>query len=229
MEEDARKIINRLKEYANPKNVEGMAHFGIIGKNILGGPSMAILHKMAKEIGKDHSLAEDLWKSKIHEARLLAAFIDDPKLVTEKQMERWVKDFDSWDICDGVCLHLFDRTPWAYKKSLGWSKNTKEYVRRAGFAMMAVLAVHDKKMADKDFLKFFPLIRKAAGDERNFVRKAVNWALRQIGKRNKNLNKAALTLAKKILKQESKSAKWIARDTIRELESSAVQRKISKK
>lgn len=224
----AKKIIVEFKKRANPKDAAGMARFGIKGK-VFGGTCMPVMKKMAQKIGKDHALAAELWRSGIREARLLAIFIEDPGLVTEKQMDNWVNDFESWDICDGACLHLFDRTPWAYEKVFAWSKNKKEYVRRAGFVLMAVLAVHDKKMVDKDFIKFFPLIEKTAGDERNFVKKAVNWTLRQIGKRNKKLNKAAIAVARKIYKQESKSAKWIGKDAIRELESSAVNKRLNKK
>jgi len=209
-------IIKKLYSLANPKNVEGMARFGINSKNTLG-ISVAVLRKIAKEIGKNHELALELWKTGIHEARMLAAHIDDWRLVTKKQMNDWVKDFDSWDICDNACLHLFDRTPWAYEKAKGWSSRGEEFVKRAGFALMAVLAVHDKKRSDNDFIKFFSLIKKGATDERNFVKKAVNWALRQIGKRNAALRKRAIKLAEEILKIESPSARWIARDALREL------------
>jgi 3-methyladenine DNA glycosylase AlkD len=210
-------IIKKLKAKANPANAAGMARFGINQKNTLG-ISIPALRKMAKEIGKNHSLALDLWNSGIHEARLLAGFIDDPLIVTEKQMESWAKDFDSWDVCDQVCSNLFDKTPYAYKKAFEWSKDKREFVKRAGYVLMACLAVHDKKADDKKLVKFFPAIIKGATDERNFVKKAVNWALRQIGKRNSNLNKEALVVSKKIRSIPSKSAAWIAADAIRELE-----------
>jgi len=213
---DARQVLKKLKSHANPKNVEGMARFGINPNNTLG-VSMPLLRKTAKEIGKDHKLAQELWSSGIHEARILAALIDDPKLVDNKQMEKWVKDFDSWDVCDQVCMNLFDKTLFAYQKALKWAKEKKEFVRRAGFVLMATLSVHDKKAKDKDFIKFFPLIKRFSTDGRNFVRKADNWALRQIGKRNIYLNKKAIKLAKEIQKIDSKSAKWIAKDAIREL------------
>lgn len=214
---DKNKIISKLKLHANPKNVAGMARFGISSPNTLG-VNIPVLRKMAKEIGKNHKLAQELWKSGIHEGRLLAGFIDDFELVTEKQMESWVSDFDSWDVCDQVCLSLFDKTPFAYKKAVEWSKRKEEFVKRAGFVMMAVLAVHDKKADNKIFIKkFFPLIKKESTDERNFVKKAVNWALRQIGKRNKILQKGAIQLAKEIQQIDSKSAKWIAKDALREL------------
>jgi len=215
---DFKEIIIKLKSNSNPKNVEGMARFGINPKNTFG-VSIPIIRKMGKEIGKNHELAQQLWKSGIHEARILAGLIDDSKLVDEEQMEKWVKDFDSWDVCDQVCMNLFDKTPFAYKKAMEWSSRKEEFVKRAAFALVASLSVHDKKAKDEDFIKFLPIIKRESTDERNFVKKAVNWALRQIGKRNKNLQKEAIKTAKEIQKIESKSAKWIASDAIRELKS----------
>ena len=223
-----KEIIKKLKSLANPKNVEGMARFGINPNNTLG-ISVYVVRNIAKKIGKNHKLAKQLWDSKIHEARLLAGFIDIPEKVTEKQMEGWVKDFDSWDICDQLCGNLFDKTPFAYKKTFEWSKRKEEFVKRAGFVLMASLSVHDKKAEDKKFEKFFPLIKKHSIDERNFVRKAINWALRQTGKRNINLNKKAIKIAKEIKKTDSKSAKWIASDALRELTSDKVQKRLKAK
>ncbi len=222
------KILNKLKSSSNPKNVEGMSRFGINPKNTLGVP-IPELRSLAKEIGKNHSIAQRLWTSKIHEARILSCLIDDPVLVTEKQVELWVSDFDSWDVCDQCCMNLFDKTPFAHRKAVEWTKRKEEFVKRAGFALMATLAVHDKKAKDADFDKFFSLIKKEATDDRNFVKKAVNWALRQIGKRNKKLNKRAIEVAKNIQKLDSKSARWIAGDAIKELESDAVQKKLKEK
>jgi 3-methyladenine DNA glycosylase AlkD len=209
-------VITLLKKNANPKNVAGMARFGINPKNTLG-ISVPFLRSLAKKIGKDHKLAAQLWRTKIHEARLLAGFIDDPKLVTAEQMDSWVKDLDSWDVCDQVCSTLFDKTPYAYRKARQWTKSSQEYVRRAGFAMMACLAVHDKKAPDRKLLQFFPLIQKYSTDERNFVKKAVNWALRQIGKRHPTLRKPAILLAKKLANSSSPSARWAGKDALREL------------
>jgi 3-methyladenine DNA glycosylase AlkD len=152
--------------------------------------------------------------------------IDLPEEVTENQMERWVRDFDSWDVCDQVCSNLFDQTKFAHKKAMDWSKRGEEFVKRAGFVLMATLSVHDKKGEDKKFLKFLPLIKGEARDERNFVKKAVNWALRQIGKRNRHLNQMAIETAKEIQGIDSKPAKWIASDAIRELTSEGVQKKL---
>jgi 3-methyladenine DNA glycosylase AlkD len=204
-----------------------MARFGIVGEGRLG-VSVPELRKLAKEIGKDHGLALKLWKTGIPDAMLLAGMVDDPEKVTEKQMDEWVKDFKSWDVCDQACCNLFDRVPFTVKKINQWAKSDKEFVRRAAFATIAGVAWHDKEAPDKDFIRFFLLMKKAATDERNFVRKAVNWALRNIGKRNLRLNREAIKLAKEIQKLDSKAARWIAADAIRELESPAVQRRLRK-
>lgn len=227
---DSKKIIAKLKSQKNPKNIAGMTRFGISAAHTLG-VSMPYLRNLAKEIKKEakidkkgvegrHKLALKLWNSKIHEARILAALIDEVEMVGEKQMENWVKDFDSWDMCDQVCMNLFDKTEIAWQKSIEWSARKEEFVKRAGFALMAALAFHDKEADDKKFIEFFSCIKREAIDERNFVRKAVNWALRQTGKRNKNLCVAALKVAREIQaeKQENKTAKWVASDAIRELE-----------
>jgi 3-methyladenine DNA glycosylase AlkD len=219
---DADKVIEGLRGLADPENVKGMARFGISAKGTLGVP-VPVLRRMAKKIGRDHALAEKLWVSGLHEARVLAGFVDDWKAVTEEQMDRWVRDFDSWDVCDQVCSNLFDRTPMAYEKALEWADRKEEFVRRAAFAMMASLAVHDKSAPDSDFLGFLPVIVKRADDGRNFVCKAVNWALRQIGKRNLALNRAAIAAARQIIEMNSTSARWIASDALRELEGKAVQ------
>jgi 3-methyladenine DNA glycosylase AlkD len=184
---------------------------------------------MAKEIKKNQALSLELWETGIHEARLLAGFIGDPKQVTEKQMDEWVADFDSWDVCDQVCMGLFDKTSFAYKKVVEWSGRKEEFVKRAGFAMMAALAVHDKKTGDEAFLGFLPIIERESTDERNFVKKAVNWALRQIGKRNRGLNKKAIETAKRIETQNpnSKCTRWIAKDALRELSSAAIQKRLA--
>ena len=222
---DYQKIIRRLKSKTNPKNVEGMAKFGIRPNSKVLGISIYEIRKIAKEIGTNHQLAIKLWNSKLHEAKLLAGMVDDPRKVTDQQMETWVKDFDSWDIVDQTCSNLIDKTPMAYRKAFEWPKRDKEFVKRAGFVLMATLSVHDKKASDAKLEKFFPVILDGATDERNFVKKAVNWALRQIGKRNKNLNKKAIKLAKEIEKIDSKSARWIAKDALRELTGERMQNK----
>jgi len=218
-------LIKKLRSLSNPEAVAGMAKFGINPKNTFG-VSIPVLRKMAKQIGRNHLLAQRLWNSRIHEARILAGMIDLPEKVTEKQMERWVREFDSWDVCDQVCSNLFDRTKFAHRKAMDWSKRGEAFVKRAGFVLMAALAVHDKEAGDKEFLKFLPIIKREARDERNFVKKAVNWALRQIGKRNLNLNQMSIETAKEIQGIDSKAAKWIASDVIRELTSEAVQKRL---
>ncbi|MFH1662521.1 MAG: DNA alkylation repair protein [Chloroflexota bacterium] len=215
-------IINKIKSLHNPEAVAGMARFGINPDNNYG-VSVTELRKMAKEIGTNHNLAMQLWQSGIHEARIMACLIDDPKLVTEEQMQNWVMDFDSWDICDQCCSNLFRKTEYARQKVFEWSSVDEEFVKRAGFVLMAVLAVHDKKADDSLFEHFLPVIKAGADDGRNFVRKAVNWALRQTGKRNLYLNSRALETAKEIQQIDAISARWIASDAIRELTSQAVQ------
>jgi len=212
----AESIVKELRTHANPRNVAGMARFGISTEDTLG-VSIPILRKMAKAIGRDQKLADDLWKTGIHEARLLAGFIGEADKLTSRKMDAWAKDFDSWDICDQVCSNLFDRTPCAYDKAFEWSKNEKEFIKRAGFVLMAALAVHDKKADDKNFEKFFPVIVRESGDERNFVRKAVNWALRQIGKRSQGLRRRAIEVAAELKSKDSKAARWISSDAFREL------------
>ena len=216
----AEQIIANLQQQGNREAVEGMSRFGIRPAYALG-ISIPALRKMAKEIGRDHFLAAELWVSGIHEARILASMIDEPELVTPEQMDSWVSAFDTWDVCDQVCGNLFDRTPYAHTKAVEWCQQEPEFVRRAGFVTMAELSVHDKQASDEAFLPFFPLIQQHASDPRNFVKKAVNWALRQIGKRNSHLRTLALACANEILQMNSKTAQWVAKDAIRELQSPA--------
>ena len=208
------------------RNRAGMARFGINIENAVG-VSVTDLRRLARSIGRDHKLAADLWRSGVHEARVLACFVEVPEKVTLAQMERWVRAFDSWDLCDQVCANLFDRTPFAFDKAVEWAARDEEFVKRAGFALMAALAVHDKASPDRRFLPLLPIIEREARDERNFVKKAVNWALRQIGKRNRTLNTAAVRCARRIEKQDSGAARWIARDALRELEGDAVRSRLS--
>ncbi len=202
-----------------------MARYGINPEKAYG-ISIPSLRRIAKEAGRDHSLAEKLWSSEIHEARILASMIDDPQQVTQEQMENWAKDFNSWDLCDQCCSNLFEKTDFALSKAIEWSCREEEFVKRAGFVLMACLAVRDKKAEDSLFEGFFPLIKREAVDGRNFVKKAVNWALRQVGKRNPNLNAKAIEAARDIQKMDSKCAQWIASDAIRELTSAAVQKRL---
>lgn len=220
--------IKEIKSKRNPKNIAGMARFGINPANTYGVP-IPILRKMAKDIGKDHELALKLWSSGIHEARMLASMIDDPKQATDKQIATWVDQFDSWDVCDQCCMNLLDKTEHAFEKAKELTASDKEFVKRAGFALMASLAFHDKRATDEQFKELLPLIVKGSTDERNFVKKAVNWALRQIGKRNAALNTAAVEIARKIQKLDSKAAKWVANDALRELTGDAVQKRLKQK
>ncbi|OGM13814.1 hypothetical protein A3A76_04865 [Candidatus Woesebacteria bacterium RIFCSPLOWO2_01_FULL_39_23] len=239
-------IINKLESLSNPKNIKGMARFGITPKSKILGISIYNLRKIAKEIKKSssvktsedlHAIAKKLWSSNIHEARILASFIEDPTKVTEKQLDQWVKDFDSWDIVDLVS-ELIAHTPHVIKKINEWANYEEparnatqsvaggEFVKRSAFSLIAELAWWDKKMTDKEFIDFFPLIKKAATDERNYVKKSVNWAIRNIGKRNKNLNKKAIKLSREIQKIDSKSARWTAANALRELTSEKIQTRL---
>jgi 3-methyladenine DNA glycosylase AlkD len=224
----ADEVLRALKAKASPENVAGMARYGINPTRNYG-VCTPVLFGLAKKVEGDHELAQELWETGIRDARLVACFMDDPELVTEEQMDDWVKDFDSWDICDGCCLHLFSWTSSGHKKAREWSKREEEYVKRAGYVMMATLATHDKTAPDSTFTSYMPLIVEGATDERNYVKKAVNWALRGIGKRNSSLNRTAIRTAKKIQKLDSRSARWIASDALRELTGEKVQSTIERR
>ena len=219
-------VIAELKSMGDPEAAAGMARYGINADRALG-ISIPGLQGLAKNIGKNHKLAGELWSCGIHEARILACMIDGPQQVTEAQLERWVKEFDSWDLCDQCCNRLIRKTEFAHQKALAWARRPEEFVKRAGFVLMAVLAVHDKKAADRQFDAFFRLIKKEAVDARNFVKKAVNWALRQIGKRNMSLNRKAIAVAEEIQQFESKTARWVASNALRELRSEKIQKRLS--
>lgn len=220
-------IMAKLEKLAGSKDLNQIARFGINTERALG-ISMLDVRKIAKEFKKDHGLAKQLWSAGTNESRILASFLDEPEKVSGKQMEEWVKDFNSWHICDQVC-DLFERTKFAYDKAIEWGSRQEEFVKRAGFALIAGLTVHDKKAPDSKFEKFFPLIKKESCDDRNFIKKAVNWALRNLGKLNLNLNKKAIKITKEIQKMNCKSAKWIAADALKELNSKAVQDRLKKK
>jgi 3-methyladenine DNA glycosylase AlkD len=218
-------ILTELRSHANAANVAGMARYGIASTNTLG-ISIPTLRAIAKRTGRDHDLALALWATGIHEARILAAMVDEPAKVTPRQMDAWANDFDSWDVVDGVC-GLFEQTRFAHDKVLGWSSHRREYVKRAAFTLIAYFAVHDKKAPDEPILRYLPIIRREAGDERNFVKKAVNWALRSIGKRNRACNAAAIRTAEQIRADGTRSGRWIAGDALRELRSDAVQARLT--
>jgi len=213
-------ILTRLNTLADPHNVEGQQRFGIRAAGQLG-VSMPQVRALAKGRQRSHELALELWATNIHEARILASLVDEPQALTREQMEAWVKDFDSWDVCDQVCMNLFGPHPLGTEMALAWPRRSEEFVRRAGFVLMAVQAVHRKDMPDAAFEPYFPLMLCYAIDERNFVRKAVNWALRQIGKRDPALRERAIVTARQMLEIDSSSARWVARDALRELEKPA--------
>ncbi len=221
-------VLAELRSHADPRAVEGMARFGISSKGTLGVP-VPVMRGMAKRIGNDHRTALELWASGIHEARILASMVDEPAAVSEEQMDSWVSDFDSWDVCDQVCMNLFWLTPFAHAKALEWAGREPEFEKRAGFALMARIAWSDKSATDKQIAEFLPVILLEAADERNFVKKAVNWALRQIGKRNLALNRMAIETAREIAELDSSPARWIASDALRELESDAVRKRLATK
>ena len=221
-------VLTKLKAQAKPDQLAGMAKFGLTGDKRLG-VAIPDLRKLAKAIGQDHALALALWETQIPEAMMLASMIDQPALVTDAQMEAWVQDFKAWDVCDQICLNAFRGSRLAWGKVHAWRQSEREFVRRAAFSLLAVLAVHDKQSGDGPFLAALALMEPAASDNRNFVKKAVNWALRNIGKRNQVLNAVAVETALKIQQQGSKSARWIAADALRELRSEVVQARITRK
>lgn len=225
MQLKTQQVLDQLKSLENEKNRQGMKRFGINTEHALG-ISMKTLRQVARSYPKDHQLALGLWKSQIHEARLLAVLIDDPKQLTEQQMEAWVKDIQSWDLCDQACSKLFDKWPGAYAKAREWATREEEFVKRAGFVLMATLSVHDKKAPDEHFTQFFPDIEREATDSRNFVKKAVNWALRAIGKRNISLNHQATELSRKLSESNDQTSCWVGRDALKELESQKVQKRL---
>jgi 3-methyladenine DNA glycosylase AlkD len=225
---DVETVVRELRQMGTRHNVEGMARFGIRAADVYG-VSKPKLDALARKIGKNHALGLALWSTGNHDAKILAGMISEWREVTAEQMEMWVRDFDNWDTCDGTCCHLFVFAKPAWDKALLWTGREEEFQKRAGFALAAYLAYRDKTAADANFLKFLKIIEREAGDERNFVRKAVNWALRNIGKRNLKLNRAAIACAKRIQKQDSRAARWIATDALRELQGEAVQARLRRK
>lgn len=222
-----REALNELRRHGSRYNVEGMARFGIRSDDVYG-VSKPLLDKVARAIGTNHDFGLRLWATGNHDARLLGMLISEPTRVTARQMELWVKDFDNWDVCDGTCCHLFAAARPAWKKSLAWTRRKSEFEKRAGFALIAYLTIHDKTAADERFAPCLAAIERESWDDRNFVRKAVNWALRNIGKRNKHLNRKAIACAERIRKLNTRAARWIAADALRELRSAAVQTRLAR-
>jgi len=225
-EDDVEVVVASLKRMGTKKVRDGMARFAIPSEKAFG-IAVGDLRKYAKRLGQNHELAEGLWKTGWYEARMLAAFVDEPERVTPAQMDRWCKEFDNWAICDTVCFHLFDRTPHAWRKVTQWSSRQDEFVKRAGFALLWSLTVHDKQAEDERFVAGLALIEQAADDERNFVKKAVNMALRAIGKRNAALHAAAVAVAQRLAESPQAAARWVGKDALRELTSPAVTRRFA--
>jgi len=220
--------LRELKELADPKVRAKMAYFGVHAPKAYG-ISAPVLHLLARQVGKDHRLARELWTTGIHEARILATLIGESEKVTAAEMERWVRDFDSWDVVDAACCYLYTHAKPAWNKAAAWSRRREEFVKRASFSLVAYLSYKDKTAPDARFVRFLRVIGREAHDERNFVKKAVNWALRNIGKRNARLNREAICAAERIRRQDSSAARWIAADALRELKSNAVQNRLQRK
>jgi 3-methyladenine DNA glycosylase AlkD len=225
---DIGSVLAALNRLATKKTRDGMARYGIPSDNALG-VTVGDLKKLAKQIGRNHDLAAGLWTTNVYEARMLACFVDDPAEVTSAQMDQWCRDFDSWAICDTACFALFDRTPHAWKKVAPWAKRREEFMRRAGFALLACLGGHDKTSGDEPFAKALLLVEPASTDERNFVKKGVNWALRSVGRRSPMLHAAAIDIATRLSKSEVAAARWIGKDALRELTSPAVIKRMAKR
>jgi 3-methyladenine DNA glycosylase AlkD len=221
-EHDADEVVAELRRLSSEKYRDGMARFAIPSDNAFGVP-VGVMRQLAKRLGRSSQLAADLWATGWYEARMLAVFVEDPGSVTPAQMDRWCRDFDSWAICDTACFHLFDRTPHARKKIKFWAS------RRDEFALLASMTVHDKQAPDELFAEGLDLIEAAADDERNFVKKAVNWALRSIGKRNLTLHAAAVAVAQRLAEQEEAAPRWIGKDALRELNNKSVTQRLAKR
>jgi len=220
-------VLRWLERRGTRRNREGMARYGIVADKVFG-VSVSSLRQLGTRLGRNHELAAALWETGWYEARLLTSFVDEPARVTAAQMDRWARDFENWAICDTVCFHLFDRTPHAWRKVEQWSRRRDEFVKRAAFALLASLALHDKQAADQPFVRSLRLVERAATDERNFVKKGVSWALRSIGRRNRRLNTAAIAAAHRLVDSASAAARWVGRDALRELTSPAVTRQLAK-
>jgi 3-methyladenine DNA glycosylase AlkD len=218
-------VLDELSRMADPSRLSGMARYGIATERAFG-ITVTQLRGYARTLGRDQELAAELWDSGVHEARLLATMVAEPALVTEVQVDAWIRDVDSWDLCDGLCGNLVDRTPFALDKVVEWTARDEEFVKRAGFALIAWMAVHRKDLNDECFEAFLPTIREGSTDERNYVKKAVNWALRQIGKRSEGLNRRSIETARDIQRMDSRAARWIATDALRELTSAPVQERL---
>jgi 3-methyladenine DNA glycosylase AlkD len=220
-------ILASLERKGTKANREGLARYGIVARNVYG-VSVGDIRQIGKQVGRDHELALALWETDRFEARMLTPFVDEPDRVTPAQMDRWARDFDNWAICDALCFHLFDKTPHAWKKIGKWSTHRDEFVKRAAFALLASVALHDKKAPDVAFLKSLRLIERAAADDRNFVKKGVSWALRGVGRRNRKLNAAALDVARRLTESKDPAARWVGRDAARDLSRATIQKRVNR-
>jgi 3-methyladenine DNA glycosylase AlkD len=220
-----REALAVLEASSTKRDRDNLARFGITAKKAFG-VSIANIQKLAKQLGRSHELAGALWKTGWYEARLLTSFVDEPSRVTPAQMDRWCRDFDNWGICDTVCFHLFDRTPHAWTKVVQWHDRRGEFVKRAAFALLASLALHDKRTGDEPFIKGLALVERAAGDDRNFVKKGMSWALRLIGRRNRALNTHAVQVARRLAASPDAAARWVGKGAVRELTSPMVMRRL---
>ena len=227
LKDDVGEVVTRLKKLSSKSVRDGMKRFGIPNDNAFG-VSVGKIQTFGKELGRNHQLALSLWETGFYEARMLAAFVDDPKLVTSAQMDRWCKDFDNWGIVDTVCFKLFDQTPHAWKKIEQWTKRQDEFQKRAGFALLACLGVHDKRATNEQFIQCLPLIEAGATDERNFVKKGVSWALRVIGRRNVELNKVAVKLAQRLVDSPDPTSRWLGKEALREFKRPLVRRQLAR-
>ena len=224
-DERAREILGWLERRGSKRNRDGMARYAIVAPKSFG-VSVGTIRDLGKRAGRSHELAQALWDTGWYEARMMAPFIDEPARVTPAQMDRWAKDFDNWAVCDALCFHLFDRTPHAWRKIDTWSRSRAEFVKRAAFALLASVALHDKTTGDAPFLKALPLVERGAADDRNFVKKGVSWALRSVGRRNTALNGAAVKVARRLAESPDAAPRWVGKDALRELTSPAVQRRL---
>ena len=225
---DRDEVLAWLEKKGTRSTVEGMARYGIVAQRAFG-VTMGTLQTLAKQLGKDHALAVQLWETGWYEARLLAALVGDPQRVTRRQMDAWAKGFENWADCDTVCFKLWDRTPFAWQKVHQWTSSPREFVKRGAFALMACLALHDKAASNEQFLALLPLIEEGARDERNFVKKGVNWALRSVGRRNPPLNTAAVAVAKRLSLSEEAAPRWVGKDALRELTSPKVRAQLARR
>lgn len=221
-------VVSSLKRLGTKGTRDGMARYAIPSDNAFG-VTVGEIRQLGKRLGHNHELALGLWQTGFYEARMLAAFVDDPESVTPAQMDRWCKDFDNWAICDTVCFHLFDKTPHAFRKVAHWADRRNEFEKRAAFALLASLGVHDKEASDDEFARCLPLIERASTDERNFVKKGVSWALRVVGRRSRELNEASVKLSEKLAKSDNAAARWIGKDALKELTSKAVMARLKQR